>query len=44
MTTGFLSVGHLPTLVAAFFYFDMRFTVWFLLGPSGSANISAAAS
>ncbi len=35
MATGFLSVGHLPTLFAAFFYFDMSFMVWVLLGPLG---------
>ena len=35
MATGFLSAGHLPTLFAAFFYFDMSFMVWVLLGPLG---------
>lgn len=35
MPTGFLSAGHLPTLFAAFFYFDMSFMVWVLLGPLG---------
>jgi NNP family nitrate/nitrite transporter-like MFS transporter len=35
MAKGFLSVGHLPTLFAAFFYFDMSFMVWVLLGPLG---------
>jgi MFS transporter, NNP family, nitrate/nitrite transporter len=28
----FLKAGHLPTLLAAFFYFDMSFMVWVLLG------------
>jgi MFS transporter, NNP family, nitrate/nitrite transporter len=28
----FLKAGHLPTLVSAFFYFDMSFMVWVLLG------------
>jgi len=32
---GFLAVGHLPTLFAAFLYFDMSFMVWVLLGPLG---------
>src|ERR1700739_5103032 len=35
MGTGFLAAGHLPTLFAAFFYFDMSFMVWVLLGPLG---------
>ncbi len=35
MATGFLSAGHLPSLFAAFFYFDMSFMVWVLLGPLG---------
>jgi NNP family nitrate/nitrite transporter-like MFS transporter len=29
----FLKSGHWPTLLAAFFYFDMSFMVWILLGP-----------
>jgi MFS transporter, NNP family, nitrate/nitrite transporter len=29
---GFLKAGHFPTLLAAFFYFDMSFMVWVLLG------------
>lgn len=29
----FFKAGHLPTLLAAFFYFDMSFMVWILLGP-----------
>ena len=35
MKKGFLAVGHLPTLAASFFYFDMSFMVWVLLGPLG---------
>jgi MFS transporter, NNP family, nitrate/nitrite transporter len=35
MKKGFLSVGHLPTLFASFFYFDMSFMVWVMLGPLG---------
>lgn len=35
MKKGFLAVGHLPTLFASFFYFDMSFMVWVLLGPLG---------
>jgi NNP family nitrate/nitrite transporter-like MFS transporter len=31
----FLRVGHLPTLLASFFYFDMSFMVWVMLGPLG---------
>jgi len=30
---GFLRAGHLPTLLSAFFYFDMSFMVWVMLGP-----------
>jgi len=33
MNRGFLRAGHLPTLVAAFFYFDVSFMVWVILGP-----------
>lgn len=29
----FLQSGHLPTLIAAFLYFDVSFMVWVLLGP-----------
>jgi MFS transporter, NNP family, nitrate/nitrite transporter len=32
MNRAFLKAGHLPTLLAAFFYFDMSFMVWVLLG------------
>jgi NNP family nitrate/nitrite transporter-like MFS transporter len=31
----FFKAGHLPTLFAAFFYFDMAFMVWVILGPLG---------
>nr|WP_321984765.1 nitrate/nitrite transporter [uncultured Lichenicoccus sp.] len=31
----FLKAGHTPTLLCAFFYFDMAFMVWALLGPLG---------
>ena len=33
MNRGFLRAGHLPTLVAAFLYFDVSFMVWVILGP-----------
>jgi MFS transporter, NNP family, nitrate/nitrite transporter len=33
---GFLQAGHWPTLLAAFFYFDMSFMVWVMLGPLGA--------
>jgi NNP family nitrate/nitrite transporter-like MFS transporter len=43
----FLKAGHLPTLLAAFFYFDMSFMVWVLLGAlavqmSADLGITAA--
>lgn len=31
----FLKSGHLPTLMAAFLYFDLSFMCWVLLGPLG---------
>ncbi|XIA65222.1 nitrate/nitrite transporter [Bradyrhizobium sp. TZ2] len=31
----FLKAGHSPTLLSAFFYFDMSFMVWVMLGPLG---------
>ena len=31
----FFKAGHTPTLLSAFFYFDMAFMVWVLLGPLG---------
>lgn len=31
--SGFWQSGHVPTLVAAFLYFDLAFMVWVLLGP-----------
>ena len=33
MNKGFLKAGHLPTLFAAFFYFDISFMAWVILGP-----------
>jgi len=30
---GFLRAGHLPTLIAAFLYFDLSFMAWVILGP-----------
>jgi NNP family nitrate/nitrite transporter-like MFS transporter len=35
MNTSFLKSGHLPTLIAAFLYFDLSFMVWVMLGPLG---------
>jgi NNP family nitrate/nitrite transporter-like MFS transporter len=35
MTKDFLKAGHTPTLFAAFFYFDISFMVWVILGPLG---------
>lgn len=37
MSKGFMKAGHLPTLFAAFLYFDFSFMVWVLLGPLGVA-------
>jgi NNP family nitrate/nitrite transporter-like MFS transporter len=37
VTTQFVKAGHLPTLLAAFLYFDFSFMVWVLLGPLGVA-------
>ncbi len=37
MPKAFLKAGHLPTLFAAFLYFDFSFMVWVLLGPLGVA-------
>ncbi len=31
--TSFLKAGHVPSLIAAFLYFDMSFMVWVMLGP-----------
>jgi NNP family nitrate/nitrite transporter-like MFS transporter len=31
----FFKAGHSPTLFSAFFYFDMSFMVWVMLGPLG---------
>jgi NNP family nitrate/nitrite transporter-like MFS transporter len=33
MNKGFLRAGHLPTLIAAFLYFDLSFMAWVILGP-----------
>lgn len=33
MNKGFLKSGHLPTLIAAFLYFDLSFMAWVILGP-----------
>jgi NNP family nitrate/nitrite transporter-like MFS transporter len=33
MNSDFWKAGHKPTLFAAFFYFDLSFMVWVLLGP-----------
>ena len=30
-----MRAGHLPTLIAAFLYFDLAFMVWVVLGPLG---------
>jgi NNP family nitrate/nitrite transporter-like MFS transporter len=43
----FLKSGHLPTLAAAFLYFDFSFMCWVLLGPLGiqiskALNLDAA--
>jgi MFS transporter, NNP family, nitrate/nitrite transporter len=32
-TTSFWKAGHTPTLLASFFYFDLSFMVWVILGP-----------
>jgi len=37
VSKGFTKAGHLPTLFAAFLYFDLSFMVWVLLGPLGVA-------
>jgi len=46
-TRDFLKAGHWPTLFAAFFYFDMSFMVWVILGPlavqiAGDLHLDAA--
>ena len=43
----FIKAGHPPTLFAAFFYFDLSFMVWVLLGPlavliAGDLHLDAA--
>ena len=35
MNKEFWKAGHPPTLFAAFFYFDLAFMVWVMLGPLG---------
>ncbi|HZP93638.1 MAG TPA: nitrate/nitrite transporter [Burkholderiales bacterium] len=35
MKSSFLKSGHLPSLFAAFLYFDASFMVWVMLGPLG---------
>lgn len=35
MKSGFWKSGHMPTLFAAFLYFDLSFMVWVILGPLG---------
>ncbi|MHB1232620.1 MAG: nitrate/nitrite transporter [Burkholderiales bacterium] len=35
MNRDFWKAGHPPTLFAAFFYFDLSFMVWVMLGPLG---------
>src|SRR5258708_5883834 len=35
MNKGFLKAGPLPTLFAAFLYFDLTFMAWVMLGPLG---------
>ena len=35
MNRDFWKAGHAPTLFAAFFYFDLSFMVWVMLGPLG---------
>lgn len=37
MDAGFWKAGHRPTLFASFFYFDISFMVWVMLGPLGVA-------
>jgi NNP family nitrate/nitrite transporter-like MFS transporter len=37
MDAGFWKVGHRRTLFASFFYFDISFMVWVMLGPLGVA-------
>ena len=37
MRKSFLKAGDLPTLFAAFLYFDLSFMVWVILGPLGVA-------
>lgn len=32
----FLRVGHLPTLLSSFLYFDISFMIWVILGATGT--------
>jgi NNP family nitrate/nitrite transporter-like MFS transporter len=41
ISRSFLKSGHAPTLFSAFFYFDLSFMVWVLLGPLGVAISSS---
>src|SRR5215468_6912074 len=36
---GFLKVGHTPSLVCAFLYFDISFMVWVLLGALANSIV-----
>ena len=38
------NLGHWPTLLTAFLYFDFSFMVWTLLGPLGRADRGSAGS
>ena len=47
MEKSFWEVGHKPTLFSAFFYFDLSFMVWVMLGPlavqiAGDLHLSPA--
>lgn len=47
MNRDFWKAGHSPTLFAAFFYFDLSFMVWVMLGPLGvqiAADLGLTAS
>ena len=46
-SSSFWKAGHAPTLLASFFYFDLSFMVWVLLGPlaiqiSGDLHLTPA--
>jgi len=45
--SSFWKAGHTPTLLASFFYFDLSFMVWVILGPlavqiAGDLNLTTA--